>query len=118
MIDPQTDFILRKAIAEKRLLRLRYHDHERIVEPHDYGEKNGSIKLLAYQTGGSSNGPLPNWRFMEVNQLSELQLLDQTFPGGRPTKTGGHHNWDRLFIRVEPAKPATNSNRDQGASTN
>ena len=30
------------AIEQTRLLRLRYHNKERIVEPHDYGEHNGS----------------------------------------------------------------------------
>jgi hypothetical protein len=32
-----------------------------------------------------------------------LVLLDQTFPGGRPTASGKHIKWDVLFIRVKPA---------------
>ena len=35
--------------------------------------------------------------------ISDLQLPDRTFPGGRTTKSGKHHNWDKLFIRVKPA---------------
>jgi hypothetical protein len=103
MLDPNIDQMLRTAIAETRLLRLRYGGRERIVEPHDYGEHKGTVKVLTYQVGGSSSGPLPNWRWMDVEQISDLQLLDQTFPGGRPTASGKHHNWDKLFIRVKPS---------------
>lgn len=102
MPDPNIDQLLRTAIAGKRLIRLRYLDRERIVEPHDYGEHNGALKLLTYQVGGTSNGPLPNWRWMDVERISDAQLLDQTFPGGRPTPSGKHHKWDKLFIRVSP----------------
>ena len=102
MLDPNIDQLLRTAIAEAKLIRLRYLDRERIVEPHDYGEHNGTIKVLTYQIGGSSSRPLPNWRWMDVEQISDAQLLDQTFPGGRPTASGKHHKWDRLFVRVKP----------------
>jgi hypothetical protein len=34
---------------------------------------------------GSSSGTLPCWRWMELNFMADVQLLDQTFPGGRPT---------------------------------
>jgi hypothetical protein len=30
-------------------------------------------------------------------------MLNQSFPGGRATKTGKHHKWDKIFIRVKPA---------------
>ncbi len=101
--EPDLDRILRTAIEQRKLLRLRYRDRDRIVEPHDYGQHNGVIKLLAWQIGGSSSGPLPNWRWMEIDQISDARLLDQTFPGGRPTSTGKHHKWDKLFLRVKPA---------------
>jgi hypothetical protein len=34
---------------------------------------------------------------------SDLELLNQTFPGGRLTKSGKHYKWDKLFIRVKSA---------------
>lgn len=95
--------LLRTAIEQTRLLRLHYLNKDRIVEPHDYGEHNGVIKLLTYQIGGSSSRPLPNWRWMEIDLISDAELLDQTFPGGRPTALGKHHKWDKLFLRVKPA---------------
>jgi hypothetical protein len=104
MPDPHFDQLLRTAIEHTRLIRLRYLNKDRIVEPHDYGEQNGVIKLLTYQVAGSSSRPLPNWRWMETELISNAQLLDQTFPGGRPTASGKHHKWDRLFLRVKPAR--------------
>ena len=35
------------------------------------------------------------------------ELLDRTFPGGRPTASGSHIKWDKLFIRVKPASEHT-----------
>jgi hypothetical protein len=95
--------LLRAAIEQRRLVRLRYKDRERIVEPHDYGIHNGTVKLLAYQVGGSSSQKLPNWRWMEEDLISGIETLEQTFPGGRPTASGRHHRWDKLFVRVRPA---------------
>jgi len=101
--DPKLDHLLRTAIEQTRLLRLRYRGKDRIVEPHDYGRHNGVIKLLTWQVGGSSSGPLPNWRWMETDLIFDAHMLNQTFEGGRPAPTGKHHNWDDLFIRVTPS---------------
>jgi hypothetical protein len=98
------DELLRLAIEQKRLVRFVYNGKLRIIEPHDYGIHNGSVKLLAFQVGGASRGPLPNWRWMEANGISHVQLLDHTFPGGRPNAAGKHHRWDQLFVRVESAE--------------
>jgi hypothetical protein len=95
--------LLRTAIEQKRLIRLFYKDKERIVEPHDYGVHNGVVKLFAYQVGGFSSQKLPNWRWMEEDLISNIELLNRTFRGGRSARTGKHHTWDKLFIRVEPA---------------
>ncbi len=94
------DKLLRTAIERKRLVRLVYKDKSRIIEPHDYGIHNGTVKLLAFQVGGTSRGRLPNWRWMEVNLIFDVHLLDRTFPGGRPNASGKHHRWDQLFVRV------------------
>ena len=100
---PNVNPLIWAAIEQKRLLRFRYKNRERIVEPHDYGIHKGIIKLFGYQVGGSSSQKLPNWRWAEQNLISDIELLDKTFPGGRPTKSGKHHKWDKLFIRVKPA---------------
>jgi hypothetical protein len=40
-----------------------------------YGIQNAHRRLLAYQISDSSCGPLPNWRWMDVDQISDLQLI-------------------------------------------
>jgi hypothetical protein len=90
------------AIEQTRVLRLMYHDKERILEPHDHGILNGSVQLLGYQIAGKSSRRLPSWLLMKTDEIVDLELLDQTFPGGRPTAAGNHIRWDKLFIRVRP----------------
>jgi hypothetical protein len=92
------------AIEDRRMVRLFYHSRLRILEPHDHGILNGSVQLLGYQVGGSSSRPLPNWTLMKTDEISDLELLDQSFPGGRPTPSGKHLKWSKLFIRVKPAR--------------
>ena len=102
--ESKLDESFRTAIQNRRMVRLHYAGKDRIVEPHDYGIQNGRLRLLAYQVGGSSSGKLPNWRWMDVDRISGMQLLDRTFQGGRPAPSGKHHQWDRLFARVSPAE--------------
>ena len=102
MPDVKVDKLLRAAIRQKRLIKLIYQGKPRIIEPHDYGVHNGTVKLLSYQLAGASRGRLPNWRWMEVDAISEIDLLDRTFRGGRPGSAGKHHNWDDLYLRVDP----------------
>jgi hypothetical protein len=99
----QPNSLLWRAIEDRRVIRLLYHRRNRILEPHDHGILNGSVQLLAYQVGGSSSRPLPNWILMKADEIDELELLDQMFPGGRPTASGKHLKWNPLFIRVKPA---------------
>jgi hypothetical protein len=91
------------AIEQTRMIQLIYHGQVRILEPHDHGVLNGSVQLLGYQVAGASSRPLPNWLLMKTAEIINLELLDQTFRGGRPTPTANHIKWDRLFIRVKPA---------------
>jgi hypothetical protein len=91
------------AIEQRRMIRLVYHQKDCILEPHDHGILNGSVQLLAYQVDGVSSRPLPNWILMKTNEIFDLRLLDKTFAGGRPTSSGRHIHWDKLFIRVKPA---------------
>jgi hypothetical protein len=92
-----------KAIKQRRMMRLVYHDKVRIIEPHDHGILKGSVQLLAWQTAGASSRPLPNWLLMKVDEIVDLTTLTETFAGGRPTGSGEHVKWDELFIRVQPA---------------
>jgi len=95
------DNLLRIAISQRRKIRFWYAGKERIAEPHDYGIQNGQLRLLAYQVGGqSSTGHLPNWRWLDVSRIKDMEILDQTFAGNRPAPSGQHQKWDDLLLRV------------------
>jgi hypothetical protein len=95
------DTLLRTAIAECRLIECEYDGHPRIAEPHIYGSNDGERQVLVYQIGGtSSSGGLPDWRRLDLSRVTRLRLLEGTFGGPRPTKTGKHPGWDRIFAVV------------------
>jgi hypothetical protein len=82
--DAKLDQLLRTAIEQTTLLRLRYRNKDRIVEPHDYGQHNGVIKLLTWQVGGASSGPLPNWRWMDRPNLRRATCSTRPFQAAAP----------------------------------
>jgi hypothetical protein len=99
-VDPATHHVLLAAIQAKRLLRFSLDGKSRTAEPHDYGIRNGAVWLLAYQIAGASSGPLPGWRWINVSRMSDAELLDKAFSGGRPCSEK-HHSWEVLFARVD-----------------
>ena len=72
-----------RAIENTRMIRFAYHGKDRIAEPHDHGILKGSVQLLSWQVAGRSSRPLPNWLLTKVDEITDLALLEQTFPGGR-----------------------------------
>lgn len=98
------DRAIRDAILQKRLVRFMLHGRPRVAEPHDYGLRARVPQLLVYQVGGESgSGRLPGWRWAKLADISELKILDEKFPGGRPAPSGRHARWDELYLRVESA---------------
>jgi hypothetical protein len=112
---PSIDELIRIAITQQRQIRFWYGGKERIAEPHDYGIQKGKERLLAYQVGGrSTSGSLPAWRLVDVSGMTQLEILEKTFPGNRPAPSGRRHTWDRLFIRVgEAPEPPSESDAEQ-----
>jgi predicted DNA-binding transcriptional regulator YafY len=92
---PMPDQRLLDAIAQKRLIGLRFKDKARVAEPHDYGVRDRCATLLAYQLE-----PETGWRWFEIDRMSDLEMLDRRFAGGRVAPSGKHHKWDVLFARV------------------
>jgi hypothetical protein len=101
-VEPGLDRLLCEAIQTKHLLRFRYKNQERIVEPHDYGIQNGIVRLFCYQVGGRSSSPLPGWRLVDVSEMQDCEMQQQRFGGNRETPSGKHHKWDDIFSRVAP----------------
>lgn len=103
-LDATTHNLLLTAIYERRLLRFAYKNQIRIAEPQDYGLQKGVVHLFTYQVGGhSSSGALPDWRKFAVQNISQLEMLEQTFPGSRMVPSQRHQEWDVLFARVDHA---------------
>jgi predicted DNA-binding transcriptional regulator YafY len=101
VVDSGLHQLLYDAIQNKRLIRFRYKNKERIVEPHDYGIKKGITRLLSWQVGGQSSGRLPGWRWFDVAGMQDFEVLERSFSGNREVSRE-HHQWDRIFIRVAP----------------
>jgi hypothetical protein len=93
---------LRFAIANKRLIEVRYGGRLRVAEPHDYGIMNRSPKVLVYQL--SASGPQRSgtrgWRLLDVGTISICAVSAQTFKGSRADSSQRHFDWDELFARV------------------
>jgi hypothetical protein len=100
-VDSGLHNLLYGAIQNKRLVRFRYQNKERIIEPHDYGIQKGIERLLSWQVGGQGGGQLPGWRWFDVVGMQDVEMLDRNFAGNRDV-SGKHHQWDEVFIRVGP----------------
>jgi hypothetical protein len=80
---PSAWAILAQAIAQRRPVRARYHDHERLLCPHALGWKHGQAKVLAFQAEGATNhGPLPldprqRWRSLFVDDIDTPTITDE-----------------------------------------
>ena len=96
----QVHELLLKSIRQKRLIQFEYQQKLRIAEPHDYGVQKGRTRMLCYQLRGQSNGPLPDWRWIDVPGISDLKILTETFAGSRGHESTKHHKWDQVYARV------------------
>ena len=100
-IERTTEEMIRKGITEKKLLSFEYNGLHRLVEPHVYGRKDDLNGILTYQIGGeSSSGGLPNWRRMHLKEITNMRVLDETFPGMREVPNE-HSKWDLKYLIVD-----------------
>jgi WYL domain len=102
-VNASLEQLLLDAIRTRRLIRFRYKGRERIVEPHDYGIQNETVRLLCYQVAGHSSSRLPGWRMFDVSGMLDCELLEKEFTGSRETPSRSHLRWDTLFARVGPS---------------
>ena len=87
------DELLRSAIVGKRLVQLRYSGSIRVVEPHDYGVKNGSAMLLAYQQSDLQPGEKIGHGLATVRCREDRRLhrVGDKFKGSRGASHQHHH---------------------------
>lgn len=80
--------IIVEAIRQKRVLTLIYDGLRRELEPHCYGlDRNGKEMLRAWQFGGHSKSPLPDWRLLKVASATAIAISETHFQGARPDYT-------------------------------
>ncbi len=83
------DKLIRQALAERRLLKFKYHGYPRVVEPHALGHvTEGRLAMLGWQvSGGSRSEPPPGWRTFVVAEIRSPGLLRKNYsarPDYRP----------------------------------
>ena len=113
---PTVEDLLRRAINERHLVAFTRGGLRRRAEPHDYGLINGVARLFFYQVGGQSRSGRPvGWRWATVSEISDLEILDATFEGTRPTASGRHVHWDALIASVSDrsAVPVRSADRSR-----
>lgn len=100
----------RFAIAHKRLVRITYDGAVRIGEPHDYGIRHGTPKLLFYQLRRARDNyhweEATGWRLLEVSKFDACTVTEETFPGSRGPLHRQHLAWDEPFARVAESDSA------------
>jgi hypothetical protein len=96
------DAQLRFAIANKRLIEVRYQGHTRVAEPHDYGARHGVDRLLVYQLRGPvrPGRSAAGWRRFDTEKIEACTVLDDVFKGSRGQSHHDHLEWDVLYARV------------------
>jgi hypothetical protein len=96
---------LRFAISRKRPIGLRYDGVLRIGEPHDYGIRRGTPRLLFYQlqraTGDHRWAAMVGWKELWLTKIEACTVSQETFPGSRESSHRKHLTWDKLFARVK-----------------
>jgi hypothetical protein len=94
---------IRFAIANRRLVEVRYGGTARAAEPHDYGIQNGRERLLVFQLRGPARpGHTPiGWRLFDVSRIEALTVLEDSFQGSRGRSQGAHQEWDVIYARVK-----------------
>jgi len=95
--------MIRSAIENKELIEFIYRGHVRISEPHVYGMKGGKRQILVYQIGGlTSSGKLPDWRRINLDEISGLKVIKgQNFAGYREYHATDHNEWDTIIASVK-----------------
>jgi hypothetical protein len=93
--------LIKQAIKQRQLIDFYYQGLHRIAEPHILGFSEGVLQVLVRQIRGkSSSNKLPGWRRMNLDDMSHLQILDETF-SIQPSFYERHSSWDEILISID-----------------
>lgn len=87
-----------QAIEGKRVISFDYDGGPRTAEPHCLGvSREGHELLRVFQTGGFSESGNPvGWKLLRVDQINNLRITADVFPGPRPQ----YNPADKAMARV------------------
>jgi hypothetical protein len=92
------------AIRRRRLVEIRYHGAERLVEPYLHGVRDPRVEVLVcYQrSGGSKRGLSSGWKALHVDEIEALAVTDVPFVGLEPgfNPDGSSYNLTSLHCMV------------------
>ncbi|HOB73186.1 MAG TPA: hypothetical protein PKG54_01545 [Phycisphaerae bacterium] len=91
-----------EAIRHGCVVKFRYHDGLRLVEPYRYGRSVMGHELLrGFQRGGASkSGEAVGWKTFRVSEIDELTLTDQHFGTARSGYSGGESIMSEVYCQV------------------
>ena len=77
---------IRRAIEDRRVLRIYYDGGERVIEPHCLGRgRQGQQLLRAWQVSGYSRSRQPEaWKLFRVENIVDVGMTGDGFAGARP----------------------------------
>jgi hypothetical protein len=94
--------LIKQAMNQKRLIEFYYQELHRIAEPHIIGLNNELVQVLVYQISGKSNSmKLPDWRRMNLDDMSCVQILDETFFNKPLSPSNSHSSWDEILFTLD-----------------
>ena len=98
------------AIAEKRLVEIRYKKAVRLAEPHDYGVIDGTERLLIFQLRGPDSGKgAVGWRLLDLFKIESCASRIRPSPVAVANHTSSITNGMMELVGRERVSPRRSS---------
>lgn len=94
--------LAREALDAARCLRLRYNDHDRVVEVHTLGVTTaGHLAMTVWQVeGGSRSGQPVGWKRLALEAVLAARLDARASAAPRPGYRRGDKGYRRILAQV------------------
>ena len=93
------------AISRRRLLMFGYGDLVRVVEPHMFGVNSAGHEMLTawLRPGHSRSDPDGGWRNYLTSEITNVQMLDETFASVREGFNAADPRMREVFCALQAA---------------
>lgn len=90
------------AIQQHLVVRFRYHDRLRLIEPYRYGRSVVGHELLrGYQRAGQSrSGEATGWKTFRVSEISDFIVTRERFTAPQASYSGGESAMTEIYCQV------------------